>query len=341
MFDSKPLHWHNDVFERLVAAKTRLPHALLLRGVRGTGKLVFARALAQALLCEAPAAGGYACGSCSACLWFHGGTHPDYRQIEPQAEEGDSQEHGGRRAPAKSSIWITVEQIRALADFINMSSHRDGAKAIVIHPAETLFPNAANALLKNLEEPPPRTYFILVAHRPHQLLPTIKSRCQQIALPAPDQQTGAAWLAKQGVRSAELALAHTGGAPLLALDLNGTEYWGARAAFLRQLANPELDVLAVAEAVQDCPIPDVVAWLQKWSYDLVQYRAVGRVRYNPDHVQDIARTAGAADVLATLRFHREMVRLQRVVHHPLNARLFIEQVLLDYRELVQPQPIAA
>lgn len=333
----KVFDWHRSEFERLTAGKTQLPHALLLRGRRGIGKFVFARALAQALLCEAPGASGDACGKCSACVWFESGSHPDYRQIQPASDDDAKEGEEG----AKKATAISVDQIRALADLLNISSHRGGPKVVVIHPAETLNVNAANALLKSLEEPSPRTYFMLVTHRPHQLLPTIKSRCQQLALRGPDPATAVAWLAAQGVREPELALAHTGDAPLLAVELSDTEYWGARTAFLRQLAVQELDVLAAAEAVRDFPVPHVIAWLQKWSYDMAHYRTLGRVRYNPDYADAIGVAARQADPLAALRFHREMVKLQPIAQHPLNARLFIEHLLLAYRDLMQPQTRAA
>ncbi|HYC45357.1 MAG TPA: DNA polymerase III subunit delta' [Burkholderiales bacterium] len=322
------LAWHRAELERIAASRASLPHALLLHGPRGIGKLAFAQALARSLLCEAPAAGGTACGACSACLWFAAGTHPDYRVIEPAGAGTDEEgEQVGR-----ASTVIAVDQIRALFDFVNMSSHRGRAKAVVLHPAEALNVNAANALLKALEEPPPRTHFLLVSHRPHLLLPTIKSRCRKVPLHAPDPKGASAWLASQGVRNADLALAHVGDAPLLALELQETDYWGARAAFLRQLTATELDVLKAAEALRDVPVPYVIAWLQKWSYDIAHYQAAGRVRYNPDHVDAIARAATESDRLAVLRFHREMVQLQRDAQHPLNARLFIEQVLLAYRD---------
>ena len=328
-----PLAWHQREFERLLAAKPRLPHALLIRGPRGIGKLVFARALAQALLCEEPAASGDACCACRACAWFESGSHADYRQVEPESENTEAEE-GARKSTA-----ISVEQIRALPDFINLSSHRGGSKAIVIHPAEMLNVSAANALLKSLEEPPPHTHFLLVTHRPHQLLPTIRSRCQHIALSAPDAASATAWLAESGLDEPELALAHFGHAPLLALDMNETEYWGTRAAFMRQLTAAELDVLGAAAAVQDFPVPHVIAWLQKWSYDLVHFAAVGRVRYNPDYGSAIARVAARAERIALSRFHREMVLLQRVAHHPLSPRLFIEDVLLAYRDAVEPNTV--
>lgn len=333
----RPLEWHAAELERLAGASARLPHALLIHGPRGIGKLAFAQALAQVLLCESPPAAASACGECSACRWLESGTHPDYRVVEPAAAAfEDEAEQGGRKATT-----ISVEQIRTLPGFINVSSHRGGAKAIVVHPAEVLNVNAANALLKSLEEPPPRTYFLLVSHRPHHLLPTIRSRCCEVGLRAPAREQAVAWLTRRGVRNAELALAHVGEAPLLALELQGSHYWGARAAFLRQLAADELDALSAAEAVRDMPLPDVIAWLQKWSYDMAHYRARGSVRYNPDHAEAIARAAAAADPLEVLRFHREMAGHQRVALHPLNARLFTEHLLLGYAELVRRTSMTA
>jgi DNA polymerase III subunit delta' len=159
-----PLPWHDSEFRRLVANRAGLPHALLVQGRQGIGKLAFARALAQALLCENPKAEGVSCGLCPACHWFAAGTHPDFRQIEPQGMTEHPE--GEEGAEKKASLQISVDEVRQLADFINISSHRNGLKVILLHPAEAMNPNAANALLKNLEEPPARTCFLLVTHRP-------------------------------------------------------------------------------------------------------------------------------------------------------------------------------
>lgn len=328
------LPWHKIEFDRLLANKAGLPHAILLRGQQGIGKMAFARGLAQALLCETPGPSNAACGTCAACHWFLAGSHPDFRQIEPESlAERTEEEQGSDKKP---SLQIAVEKIRQLHDFVNISSHRNGPKVIVIHPAEALNVNAANALLKNLEEPPAQTHFLLVSHRSHALLPTIKSRCRQLALPAPERQLALEWLRSQSVAVPELGLAQTGNSPLLALQLESQDYWQSRDIFLRHIGATHFDPLAVAEQIKDYPVQHVVSWLQKWSYDLAARKFLGSVRYNPDREAALAVAASQADGLRILRFHREMVRLQRIVNHPLNPRLFIEQLLLTYAELLQP-----
>src|SRR5262245_19239471 len=206
--------WHTEAASALLARKDRLPHAMLFCGRAGIGKLAFAEALARTLLCERAGAKG-ACGKCASCNWMGQGSHPDFRRLEPEIlSEAPEQEEGSEKK--KPSSEIKIEQVRALADFIAMTSHHGGAKVVLIHPAETLNINAANALLKSLEEPPPGTYFLLVAHRWHQLLPTIRSRCERVALPAPDRKAAHRWLAEQKLPDAELALAQAGEAPLAA-----------------------------------------------------------------------------------------------------------------------------
>jgi len=324
--------WHRSEFERLVATKTALPHAMLLRGQQGIGKSEFARGLAQALLCENPEASGSACRGCEACRWFDVGTHPDFRQIEP---ENLAMGREGEADNKKASAQISVDQIRSLADVINNTSYRGGAKVMLIQPADALNVHAANALLKSLEEPPPRTFFLLVSHRPHLLLPTIRSRCRHIMLRGPDRKAGVEWLKDQGMANPELGLAQTANSPLLALQL-GEDYWDLRDRLLSGLASEKFDPLALADDLRDQPIPQVVGCMQRWTYDIILEKRLGKVLYNPDRKAAIADAAARVDELAALRFHREMVRAQRIVHHPLNARLFVEQLLLSYAELAPP-----
>ena len=261
------------------------------------------------------------------------GSHPDFRRLEPEnlaAVQGEA-EQGGER---KTSVQISVEQVRELSGFINISSHRGGAKVVLIHPAEALNVNAANALLKNLEEPPPNCYFLLVAHRWHQLLPTLRSRCEQVVLPLPGRKEAHDWLGQQKLGNADLALAQAGGAPLLALKFD-EEYWGQREAFLKAITGSRFDALRVAEQFRESAPALIVGWLQRLAFDLAYHQATGGIRYNPDLAAAIATIAAGLDRTETLRFLRHLVQLQRIVSHPLNARLFLEQLLLSYSALLR------
>jgi DNA polymerase III subunit delta' len=328
------LPWHEVEFGRLLAARSGLPHALMLHGAQGIGKLAFAHALTQALLCEAPAPAGSACGTCAGCGWFTAGTHPDWLALEPEngRDDGDA-EQGGEK---KGGRQITVDQVRLLTDFINLSSHRGGRKVITVHPAEVLNANAANALLKSLEEPPPDTYFLLVTHRPRFVPPTIKSRCRQLPLPGPAHADAMAWLKSQKVVEPVLALAQSGNAPLLAARVADAAWWQQRAILLDAIAKPGFDPLAVAEQVRDIPLPNLVGWLQKWSFDMILNKFLGKTRYNPDYADALAAGAKESDARALLQYHRHVVGMQRIVNHPLNPRLAIEDLLLAYSQRTPP-----
>ena len=327
------LPWHREQFQAL-AERTghagRLPHAMLFTGTGGIGKRQFAHAVAQGMLCERGSAALNACGACESCHWMAGDSHPDCRVLQPElAEAGDDDEPVKRKKPE-----ISIAQIRALYDFINLTAHRGGLKVVVIQPAEAMNLNAANALLKSLEEPPADTRFLLVADRPAMLPATIRSRCQQLALTPPTNEESLQWLATQNIKDAGLALAQAGGAPLLAMQYADAEYLEQRKQFLDGLAAREFDALGVAARHATQPVPPLIQWLQRWTYDMVSLKCTGRIRYNPDRQDALARTAGRINALEMLRFHRELVRFQRVIYHPLNPRLLLEDLMMRYGALV-------
>ena len=202
--------WQGAPWTQLQAMRARLPHAILFHGPAGTGKADFIEAFAQSLLCESARPDGHACGVCASCGWFAQHNHPDYRRVRPEALEdepgaGDDEGEGERKskstkAPSKE---IKIEQIRALADFMNISTHRQGLRVVVLYPAEALNTPASNALLKTLEEPPPGTVFLLSSNSLDRLLPTILSRCRKFALPMPSHDDALAWLKAQSVPDAD------------------------------------------------------------------------------------------------------------------------------------------
>ncbi len=338
--------WQTEQWRALLARRDRLPHALLFSGRQGIGKIDFVRKFAQSLACETPAADGAACGNCQSCRWFATNSHPDYREILPEAmrqTESDTAESPGEaEGPAgkrKPSQEIRIDDVRDLQDFIFLTSHQRHGKTIVFYPAETLNVNAANALLKNLEEPPAGTRFMLVSHRPSELPATIHSRCQKIALSTPATEVAAQWLRARGIAEPALSLAQTGNAPLLALSLNDDDFWRQRKALLNGLAQHEPEMLALAEQLRDIHPARLLGWLQRWSYDLLRLRSGGSVRYNPDYQKPLAQIAGRLRAIDLARYHRLLLREQRSVNHPLNARLYLEQLLLGYAAVMRGESV--
>jgi DNA polymerase III subunit delta' len=335
----KYLSWQGAIWNRLTARRDRLPHALLFLGRHGTGKLAFARAFAGWLLCESPTQSG-GCGQCASCRWIEQGGHPDLRLVEPEAI-GDRLEYedGGERRSTdrKPRRHIAVDQVRALANLMNVSAHRSGFKVVIIAPVESMNAHAANALLKTLEEPPPNTLFLLVSHRPRRILPTILSRCEQVSMPTPDQLTSEDWLVEQGIKDPQVPLAEAGFAPVRALALADPGHLAMREIILRALSEPaRLDAIEVAERLQAAEPPVVVGWLQRWCYDLLRLHIGDKPRFNPDFRTALDPLARAADIRGLLALIRLLSQSQRIALHPLNTRLFLESLLLYYRRSILP-----
>ena len=212
--------WHDRLWLMLEPQIDRLPHALLLHGRPGLGKQSFALRLAQRFVCT-DAQGGAACGACRGCQWFAAGTHPDLVVISQKDE-------------AKS---ISIDQIRELGDFLSLKPHTAKHKVVIISPAEAMNLNAANSLLKLLEEPPLGSQLLLVTSHPARLPVTIRSRCSQLLFTPPKRQTGLHWLQARHEAAVPLdnLLEMAGGSPLLAESLVRDGFVERRAALLQDL----------------------------------------------------------------------------------------------------------
>jgi DNA polymerase-3 subunit delta' len=335
-----PLPWHRATLAQLLADRERLPHAVLVQGREGIGKLDFARALAAGALCEAPR-GGLACGECPSCHWFSQGNHPDFREIVPEAaqeEEEGSAEETAKPEKAKS-LYIKIEQIRDVTAFIELTTHRAGYRVLLVHPADTMFPNAANALLKTLEEPPPHTIIVLVTSQPARLLPTIRSRCRAVTLDPPTKAEALAWLREQGIEGAESALATAGGAPLLAREIASPEESALRKKILDELSRGVGDVPVFAASIGKDAMGRFLFWMQTWIHDLVRVRLAGSPRHHIEYAKALQSRARAADLDALLALDRELAEARRLASHPLNPRLVAEHLLMAYnRAIMQAAP---
>jgi len=149
-------------------ANNSVSHAYLFYGPESIGKKLTAVEFAKALNCEVSGPKDN-CGDCPACRKIDQGIHPDFFLLEPQ-----------KSSPTGRNASIKVEEIRELQKKLAYLPYEAKTKVAIIDGAETMNPQAANTLLKTLEEPPASTILILIASNPYQLLPTLVSRCQGV-----------------------------------------------------------------------------------------------------------------------------------------------------------------
>lgn len=329
--------WQESAWQQLQTLRARMPHAILFHGAAGTGKADFIEHFAQSLLCENAGPGGHACGACVSCGWFGQQNHPDFRRVRPESfedeltgegEEGEEKKAAKSKTPSKE---IKIEQIRQLADFMNISTHRQGLRVVVLYPAETLNMPASNALLKTLEEPPPGTVFLLSSNSLDRLLPTILSRCRKFALPMPGHDEALAWLKAQGVADADSWLREQGGAPLAALAQSESGSREEMDMLLQMLAHPSVEAaLRAADKMQKVPLASLVSWLQRWLYDMFSYKLSGNIRYYPRYRKELAGLADKVHAARLMAAIKSVNERRAIADHPLSPKLFIEDMLLDY-----------
>ncbi len=185
------------------ADPSALTHAWLITGPAGSGRSVAARAFAAALECTAAVAG---CGACADCRLVAAGNHPDVALVVPEG------------------LSLGVGPVRGLVRDATGAPVRGRHRVLVIEDADRLTDEAAAALLTSLEEPAPRTVFVLCAPSTDDLPPTVRSRCRSVTLRVPDPADVAEVLRREGVDAAVAAFAaaaaqgHVGRARALAAD---------------------------------------------------------------------------------------------------------------------------
>lgn len=317
-----PLPWLEPVLRHTL--RSQRAHALLLHGPQGIGQFELAMTIAQAWLCEAEPREARPCGHCGSCRLVAAHSHPDLLVLIPDALRealgwgGESEDAAPDRASkAKPSKDIKVDAVRAAVGFAQSTSARGRGKVVVLHPAERMNGIAGNALLKTLEEPPGDARFLLSCTAPDALLPTIRSRCQSVALTLPATDVATAWLAEQGVGDAAVMLAATGGQPQQSLD------WfreGVDAATWARL--PDAVGQGASSAFAAWPLPRVVNALQRLCHDAACVALGTAPRYFP-----ATSIRAGADAAALSAWLQELNRVARHAEHPWNAGLMVESLV--------------
>ncbi|HEX7046602.1 MAG TPA: DNA polymerase III subunit delta' [Gammaproteobacteria bacterium] len=323
---SAPFPWLEDTWQRLAGYRNadRVPHALLLTGPAGLGKVTLARNFLKLLLCRNPVQ-DTACDQCDSCAQWRAQSHPDFHEVT--LEEDDK---------GKLRKQIVVDQVRALSAKMSLTARQGGWKLVLVQPADAMNVNAANSLLKTLEEPAPGSLLLLVSSRPANLPATIRSRCQQLAVPRPPAQASFDWLRAEGVSQPELALAYARGVPLRAKALAESDFLRQRGELLQRLAAVQgrgASVVTVAGEFEALDSVAVVEFLDAVTDDLVRLSQLPedatRLR-NPDLLNSLKTLADRVNLTALHRYRIALGEARRLVETPVNPRLLLESLLLPW-----------
>ena len=298
----------------------KLPHALMVCGQPGLGKLSFAFELARALLCSNTDDLGRACGHCRSCRLCACDSHPDFYVV--------SREEDKRQ--------IRIDQIRAFCEFMTLSRQMDSYKIGIVCEAEMLNNNAANGLLKTLEEPSPYSLIILVSSSLVQIPPTIRSRCQKISFSTPTRDRGARWLSAQLPEcNGELLIVLAHDQPLTARELANTDQIRDRkTAFdvLSQLLAARISVASAAQQLEKIDLSLLLDWFISWIMDAIRLRfnAHANCLDNPDFYLELVGISKQADLSCIYGLMDEMVEFKRLLDSSLNPQLLREDIVLTW-----------
>jgi DNA polymerase-3 subunit delta' len=304
-------------------------HAWLLHGPSGLGQYRLALALAQAWLCDRPTPEG-ACGQCDSCHQVDVRAHTDLAVLMPETAMLELGWPLGEKAQAdlddkkrKPSREIRVDAMRDALEFAQRTSGRGRGKVVLVYPAERMNQVTANALLKTLEEPPGDVRFVLATEAAHQLLPTIRSRCQGHALAWPTPEGAVAWLQEEGVPApaATGLLRAAGGRPEDALRLHQA---GLDAKTWSQW--PKALVRGDLSALADWSPAQLVESLQKLCHDLLALHSGAAPRFF-----EAADLPATASLPALTAWWRGLAATARTVDHPFNAGLMMEDLVAQAR----------
>ena len=309
--------WHKKTWQQFTQARSQdhLPHAILLSGEKGIAKLSLARRMAKALICINNESGeGDACNECQSCKTYESEANPDFTQISLLEDKQQ----------------INVDQIRALSEFLTYSRSYNTNRVVIINPVERMNVNAANSLLKSLEEPSANTVIILVTAKISQLLPTIKSRCQLFNVSSPSKDQALDWLKQQDqTLDAEAILEITGNKPLKALTISQEDI-ESRNQFFQELStviNQQITVSEMAKKWEKYDLETLLNWqillIQKAIKHSVTISATTEKPSKSNH--PLTKHLSAED---HWQLYQNLIKQKQYIHTSVNSLMLVENMII-------------
>lgn len=286
------------------------------------------------LLCEAPT-GNKPCLQCPGCHMRVAGNHPDLRYLMPQAVALELGFNVEVKTGVKPSQDIRIDDVRDLQNYFNTASSRGASRYVVVYPFDNMNANTANALLKTLEEPANGLRFVLVGSRVDKLLPTIRSRCQELTMPMPAISECLAWLETQGVQQPDVALGVAMNDPFEALSLAQTaaDQLDLRKKFLEWLANPDQHANPPA-GLEKVGLPTVLELAMRLCSDCVA-QAHGLKATNFPWLSPKLMWVKSIGIERFSQLYQNLQKEFHLANHPINPRLALEYVGQQWQNLTK------
>jgi DNA polymerase-3 subunit delta' len=321
--------WAVDMLHQQVA-HGEVRHAYLFCGPPGLGRRTLALRLAQALNCTKPIAAGIPCGICRDCKQIEEMRHPDLNIIQAMDEDGISKENG----------TLKVDQVRAVQHALSLKPFQAKYRVALFLRFQEANDNAANALLKTLEEAPAHAILLLTADTPEQLLPTNVSRCEILRLRALPISAIESNLLDRGVEAERARLlAHiSGGRPgyarRLVDDMTLLEKREERLNDLQTLLPaPRVEKFSYADKLskdKESMRQARVIWLSYWRDVMLRVAGAETPLINVDRNMEIEFLAGRLDLSTARRVVSDLESALEKMDKNVNSRLLAEVLLLDW-----------
>ncbi len=340
--------WQQFDWDRLTRDSNKQHHGLLINGQAGIGKREFAVALCQSLLCsEVSEQDNTPCGRCQNCRLFVAATHPDFHVITTELESAEgrlpllanySHRYLDSKEMDKKTKYgrvISIAQVRKLIEQFLTHAHISVAKVALILPADCMNINAANALLKLLEEPPPDSIFILVTANPSRLPATIRSRCIAHTLATPSKEHALALLTQHlSEQQSNLALTLTNGSPLEAqqlVDSGFLQHYQNCLKGLSEIGARRVSAVELAGQLNKLDFGQLLVWLHRFVGELIQFCVVG---VKPHWRELIMIDCEQVCVERLYGLYDRISHYRRIAHEPLNEQLALEDLMLAFQRVM-------
>jgi DNA polymerase-3 subunit delta' len=324
---NEQLPWHSACREQLYAYidNERIPHALIVSGQEGVGKLLLAEQISHLLLCDNPD-NHQACALCHACKLIKAGTHPDFIAISPE-EEGKS---------------ISIDRIRSLEQTLTLKPHYAKYRVVLINPAHKLNRNAANALLKTLEEPGENSLFLLVTEQLESLPATIRSRCQTVHVPTPEENESILWLKERlPNKNVTRLIKISAGSPLNAIALSENEVekdYELLESLWTGLIAGKIDPVSAVSKTEKINLQSVLEWTTRWVMELIQ--AQFKISQHEENMTDeenmtesnnaLKDLEGGLNLRQLFNLLEQLFQAKRLLGSSVNKQLMLEAIFISW-----------